>query len=326
MGPNFVGFVRGASRFALLAALAACGQSSPGSGDDSVTGGSGTDNMGAAGDTSSGSGGSVSATTGMGGGGNGTAGTGTSQAGASGAGGSSVMVPVEAGPIARMGKLKIMPLGDSVTCCTCYRAELAKLLDKSHPSDYQFIGTINNDYFGCGGYNYDKHNQGMGGYLVTETAPSIANGVATPTKHTAEVAAWTALAPDVILLHFATNDSWNTIPVTKILAAYTWMVNEFRKTNPRVTVLAAQLIPLDPFDADGGANHSCTLCPVNVKNLNAAIPGWVKTTDTPESRVLLVDQWTGYDATADSRDGVHPGPSGSVKMANKWDQVLEPLF
>ena len=34
-----------------------------------------------------------------------------------------------------------------------------------------------------------------------------------------------------------------------------------------------------------------------------------------------------YIAIADNRDGVHPNDTtGSVKMATKWDEALEPLF
>jgi hypothetical protein len=54
-------------------------------------------------------------------------------------------------------------------------------------------------------------------------------------------------------------------------------------------------------------------------------------TTTAASPVTIVDQWTGYDAAVDNCapmrcDGVHPGPTGSVKMAKKWDEALEPLF
>jgi hypothetical protein len=293
----------------------ACSQSNPSGGDD-TSGTSGTDSMGAAGDAQGQAGDATTNPAGTGGNQSAGAGGATGKAGAGGAGGTSVPI-VDAGP--RVGKLKIMPLGDSVTSSTCYRAELAKLLDKSHPSGYQFVGTLTGDFYGCDGYKYDSHHQGMGGYLVTSDMP--------PKDTYHEAPTWAALAPDVILLHFATNDAWNTIPNAKILAAYTYLVGLFRKTNPRVTIIAAQLIPLNPSTAtDAGPTYPCAQCRLNVTNLNAAIPKWVMDTDTPTSRVFLVDQWTGYDSVVDSRDGVHPGPTGSVKMANRWAPALEPLF
>jgi lysophospholipase L1-like esterase len=161
----------------------------------------------------------------------------------------------------------------------------------------------------------------MSAYLVSSTSGAMNTHAEAPT--------WAALKPDVVLLHFATNDAWNLFAPTKILAAYTYLVDEFRKANPSVTFLAAQLIPLDPMSGDGG--KTCSGCPDAVKALNAAIPAWATTTNTAASRVIVVDQWTGYDAAVDNCapgrcDGVHPGPTGSVKMAAKWDAALEPLF
>jgi lysophospholipase L1-like esterase len=309
-----------ALRFAFVGGLIglqsiACSQSKSSDAEEPV-GGGGTDLPGSGGDAQPSAGTANPAGTGGNPSAGGSTGSGgaTGTAGTVGAGGSSVPI-VDAGP--RTAPLKIMALGDSVTCCTCFRAELAKLLDVSHPKDYQFVGTINNDFGGCGGYMYDKHNQGMGGYLVTEA------------KTKTEAPTWAALKPDVVLLHFATNDAWNSIASDKILAAYTMLVTEFRKTNPRVTFIAAQLIPLDPLGGDGG--RTCSPCPGNVKSLNAALPAWITATNTPTSRVISADLWTGYVAEVDSCtpgrcDGVHPGPTGSVKMAAKWNEALGPLF
>jgi hypothetical protein len=48
---------------------------------------------------------------------------------------------------------------------------------------------------------------------------------------------------------------------------------------------------------------------------------------TTASPVVVVDQWTGFSATSDTKDGVHPNDStGSQKMADAWFAALEPLF
>ena len=99
----------------------------------------GTDTSTGAGGDAQGSAGSVNPTTGGGGEAAGSTGSGgaSGKAGAGGGGGSDVIV--DAGP--RVGPLKIMALGDSTTEYSCFRAELAKLLDVSHPKGYQFVGT-----------------------------------------------------------------------------------------------------------------------------------------------------------------------------------------
>lgn len=43
-------------------------------------------------------------------------------------------------------------------------------------------------------------------------------------------------------------------------------------------------------------------------------------------RVMVVDQWTGYDRNLDNYDGLHPNASGEQKMADKWFAALEDLF
>ena len=192
-------------------------------GDDPGT--AGTDTSPGAGGDAQGSAGSANPTTGTGGqaaaGSTGSGGA-TGKAGAGGGGGSDVIV--DAGP--RVGPLKIMALGDSTTEFSCFRAELAKLLDESHPEGLPVRRHQADDFGGCGGYVYDKHNQGMSAYLVTKTSGTMMNTQA-------EAPTWAALKPDVRLLHFATNDAWNSIAPDKILAAWTYLVGEFRKANPR---------------------------------------------------------------------------------------------
>jgi hypothetical protein len=311
----------GACAIAWLTA-AGCAQSAPSDGEDPSQ-----DPTGGAGDGVSGSSAGSTGTTGTTG--TGTAGTGQNGAGGSngvggqgsggdrpGSGGSlatggsagssgtagTAVVGADAGRPKRTAPLRIMPFGDSITTSTCYRAKLAGLLDVKHKGDYDFVGTQKS-----GGCNIvDQDNEGHGGYIITQ--------------HTAEFAAWgNANTIDVLLLHFATNDCWNSIAPAKILDAYALAVAEFRKHNPYAVILVAQLIPLFPT--------GCNLCPVNVQNFNATIPDWAKKTTTATSPVIVVDEWTGYDAIADNRDGVHPNDTtGSVKMATKWAEALEPLF
>jgi lysophospholipase L1-like esterase len=194
-----------------------------------------------------------------------------------------------------------MPFGDSITASTCYRARLAELLDAEHGGDYDFVGSQNDDP-GCG-YEYDKAHEGHGGYLITQ--------------HTGELSGWAAANPaDVVLLHFATNDVWNNIAPDTILAAYSQAVDAFRQDNPNVTILAAELIPFAP--------EGCDHC--DVGPLNAAIPDWASQKSTAQSPIIVVDQFSGYDAVADNRDRVHPNDSGSSKLAANWAAALDPLF
>ncbi|MDX5437019.1 MAG: cellulose-binding protein, partial [Pontibacter sp.] len=99
------------------------------------------------------------------------------------------------------------------------------------------------------------------------------------------------------------------------------LVKEIRKKNPLVTILLAQLIPIW-YDKVGGATVD------RLNSFNAQIPPLAQRLNTPESPVIVVDQFTGFDPTpnADTWDGIHPNSSGEEKMAQKWYDALDPVI
>ncbi|XKK37153.1 SGNH/GDSL hydrolase family protein [Nocardiopsis sp. ARC36] len=202
--------------------------------------------------------------------------------------------------------VRIMPLGDSITGSPgCWRALLwADLVEAGH-TDADFVGTRPGD--GCG-FEYDGDNEGHGGFLVTDVAD---RGL---------LVDWLARTePDVVLMHFGTNDVWSGVPAETVLDAYSVLVAQMRDQNPRMRVLVAQIIPMDPA-------RSCAGCGRGVEDLNAAIPAWAAGESTAESPVTVVDQWTGFDTGTDTYDGVHPSGSGDRRIADRWLESLLPLF
>ncbi|WP_045745589.1 cellulose binding domain-containing protein [Actinoplanes rectilineatus] len=195
-------------------------------------------------------------------------------------------------------RVKIMPLGDSITGSPgCWRA----LLWQKLPADeVDFVGTLPGQ--GCG-FDYDGENEGHGGYLATNVASQNL------------LPGWLAATdPDVVLMHFGTNDAWSNLSTSTILAAYTTLVQQMRATNPAMKIIVAQIIPLNP--------STCTDCGQRVVALNAAIPAWAASLTTTASPITVVDQWTGFDTTTDTYDGVHPNDAGNVKIADRWYPAL----
>jgi hypothetical protein len=45
-----------------------------------------------------------------------------------------------------------------------------------------------------------------------------------------------------------------------------------------------------------------------------------------QSPVILVDQWTGFNANTDTIEGLHPNETGELKMANKWLGALRAIL
>ena len=206
-----------------------------------------------------------------------------------------------AGTAATTAPVKIMPLGDSITAGPgCWRAILWHDLQTNGYTDIDFVGSVPDG--GCNyGYTYDGDNEGHGGYSAT----GIANNNQLP--------AWLSAAnPDIVLMHLGTNDMWGgSIPVSSVLAAYTTLVGQMRANNPRMKILVAQIIPMNP--------PSCPTCAAEVQSLDQAIPGWAAGLTTAQSPIVVVDQWTGFDdATDTGGDGVHPNDAGFAKMAGRW--------
>ncbi|MFC7533385.1 SGNH/GDSL hydrolase family protein [Actinoplanes sp. GCM10030250] len=191
-----------------------------------------------------------------------------------------------------------MALGDSITGSPgCWRALLWQKLPAAR---VDFVGTLPGQ--GCG-FAYDGENEGHGGFLVTNVASQN------------QLVGWlSASDPDVVLMHFGTNDAWSNLSTATILAAYTRLVEQMRVSNPRMKIIVAQIIPLNP--------PTCTDCGQRVVNLNAAIPAWAASLSTAASPITVVDQWTGFNTATDTYDGVHPNDAGNVKIANKWYPAL----
>ncbi|MFI6966407.1 GDSL-type esterase/lipase family protein [Streptomyces sp. NPDC050255] len=201
--------------------------------------------------------------------------------------------------------VRIMPLGDSITGSPgCWRSLLWDQLQKAGYTDIDFVGTLNAQ--SCA-LTHDADNEGHGGFLATTTADQNL------------LPGWLATtAPDIVVMHFGTNDVWSSIAPDTILAAYTKLVGQMRASNPAMKVLVAQLIPINP--------SSCTECAARTVAFNERIPGWAQGITTAQSPVTVVDQWTGFDTATDTYDGVHPNASGDAKMAARWYPALSALL
>jgi lysophospholipase L1-like esterase len=187
-----------------------------------------------------------------------------------------------------------MALGDSITGSPgCWRALLWQKLPAAR---VDFVGTLPPQ--GCG-FTYDGENEGHGGYLATNVASQNL------------LVGWLAVThPDVVMMHFGTNDVWSNLPTATILAAFTRMVGQMRASKPTMKILVAQIIPMNP--------STCAECAQRVVNLNAAIPAWAASLTTAASPITVVDQFTGFVDATDTYDGVHPNDAGNVKIANRW--------
>ncbi|MDG9706437.1 GDSL-type esterase/lipase family protein [Streptomyces sp. DH37] len=214
--------------------------------------------------------------------------------------------PASAAPAGAAAEpVRIMPLGDSITGSPgCWRSLLWNRLQEAGHTDVDFVGTLGPQ--GCG-QPHDGDNEGHGGALVTEVASRN------------QLPAWLAATrPDIVVMHFGTNDVWSNRSPDAVLAAYGTLVDQMRASNPDMKVLVAQIIPMNPA--------TCGECARRVVALNERIPAWARSKSTANSPVIAVDQWTGFDTASDTYDGVHPDASGDEKIAARWFPVLADLL
>jgi lysophospholipase L1-like esterase len=216
-------------------------------------------------------------------------------------GSSIAALPHPAASAAAPAPVRIMPLGDSITGSPgCWRSILWNRLQTTGYTNVDFVGTLGPQ--GCG-QPYDGDNEGHGGFLAT----NVANQNQLP--------GWlSATRPDIVLMHFGTNDVWSNIAPATILTAFSTLVDQMRSSNPAMKIIVAQILPMAP--------STCPECGQRVVAFNAQIPSWAASKSTAQSPIVVVDQWTGFNTATDTYDGVHPSATGDQKMSDKWYPAL----
>ncbi|CZR62503.1 related to acetylxylan esterase [Phialocephala subalpina] len=203
------------------------------------------------------------------------------------------------GSVLAQTKLKVMPLGDSITEITCWRSIVWDNLTAAGLADkIQFVGSSTTNTQNCKASTatWDHHHEGHSGFLAIDIANKYLTG-------------WLASAkPDVVMFMLGTNDVNGRHSTTDIMAAYTKMVQEMRAINPAMKIIVDLVIPLPSSNA-------------GITAINNAIPDWIKTTTTAASPIVMADCNTGFPST-DLRDGVHPNLAGDAIIASRLTPVL----
>jgi lysophospholipase L1-like esterase len=213
------------------------------------------------------------------------------------------------------GVWKVMPLGDSVTGTTCYPQTTYGALMAGGHTNFQFVGTVTTNQSSCGsGAPSSVKDEGHAGYGVTYLPQNNTRSACTKSSGCgsyAELQTWAAEKPDIVLMHYGTNDVWDGIATSTILSAYLAVIAEFRKQNPNVIFFVSKIIKLSP--------SGCGSCLTNVAALAAALtPTWASSNSTASSPITIIDHYdSSFDPTnsADTADGVHPTPAGASIMA-----------
>jgi len=200
-------------------------------------------------------------------------------------------------------RIKIMPLGDSITQGggdrDTYRRPLWKLLKRSNPR-VDFIGSMQMNYPNVrpAHSDFDVDHEGHWGWRTDNVLYKLDGWI----KH---------VTPDIVLLHLGTNDMNQNQGAEDTIEELKQIILILRKHNPRVEIFLAQLIPT--------INRNTNM---RIRELNDRLPYFAQSITTDDAPVFIVNHYEGFDAYKDTYDGTHPNESGIAKMAQKWHDVL----
>jgi lysophospholipase L1-like esterase len=211
--------------------------------------------------------------------------------------------------------IKIMPLGDSITCgsesALPYQISYRKDLWDSFKAAYykiDFVGSQGRGWAFEATEGFDPDHEGHAGWTDKRIAHNVYNWLV-------------AYQPDIVLLHIGTNvldPSPND--VEKIL-------DEIDRYSKRITVFLARII-----------NRSCSTdippCPQAqmTTDFNDNVEAMALTRIANGDKIIIVDMENGAGIDyrlyplGDMSDNLHPFATGYEKMANAWFDALNAFF
>lgn len=200
--------------------------------------------------------------------------------------------------------LRIMPLGDSITQGSrdSYRRPLWFKLRQAG-MNVDFVGSMSRGYgLSFKTQDFDGDHEGHWGWRADEVLNRVDEWI-------------TRSNPDIVLLHLGTNDIGIGQPIEETTSEIGWIVQRLRQYKPDIHILLAAIIPV--------ANETVTN---RITKFNHALAQLAETVDSLDSRVVLVDQFTGFDGRQDTYDGTHPNSRGNRKMADKWFAAIRSIL
>ncbi len=205
-----------------------------------------------------------------------------------------VMVPAQA-----TVSWVIMPVGDSITEAEGSQNSFRRLLWQQLAEagfGPDFTGSRDGNRDGPSrDQDFDTEHEGHWGWRADQF---LAND---------RIDQWAAdYQPDVLVVHLGTNDLRRGQSIDSTTNEVADIVSRVRSANPAVRVFIAQIIPTD------------TALVAQIEAFNAAVPALASSLETAESPVYVVDQFSGFDASLDTYDGIHPNDTGEAKMAAAW--------
>ena len=197
----------------------------------------------------------------------------------------------------------ILCLGNSITngvdTFNSFRRDLWQLLHADN-YNFDFIGSWSKHHMGSNVPvpDFDMDHEGHSGWNFRDILqpPSW-------DKQRGNLYSWIkTYTPDIVLMELGTNDVFQCRKTKDMLNNLTTIVALLRGKNPNVKIFIAQIPPLGKQWADKKLCGVSTTYADAVNDLNKQIPLFAKQHSTIQSPIIVVDQYTGFDATTNTFD------------------------
>ena len=249
------------------------------------------------------------------------------------------MIPVQAG--ADSEKIKIMPIGDSITDGYWeqggYRKYLSYALEQKGISGFDLVGPKGSDtesfeYNGVS-VEYDGNYCGYSGYAIQNMSGAEARQGILETLQSADMIK--TYDPDIVLLQIGTNDvlsAYNEGITERLEGLINYILDEggegetvFVTTIPDIDAITVSnwLWAYGEVKWNSSEEEFAEIVQGDVDSYNASIAELVRSMQAEGKKVMFGDIHSVVDMKADLYDGVHPNESGYEKMGLYWADVLE---
>ena len=147
--------------------------------------------------------------------------------------------------------------------------------------------------------DFDHDHQSLGGRTTLQSAQAV-------------IPLAPAFQPQVALIHTGTNDLTKAVSPETAESELRRMVRALREARPAMTVFLAEIIPAGPALVN------------ETEQWNQRVRDLASELDSPESPVVLVDMFSGWDyqTMTVQEDNIHPNQRGAELLANRWMQAL----
>ncbi len=221
-------------------------------------------------------------------------------------------------------KIRIMPLGDSITDGFWteggYRKYLSNNLTEKGYTNIDFVGPNGSDQatFNYHGetVSYDNNHAGYNGYSIQNVSNIFVslNGIKEALQEGNYMEQY---SPDIILLEIGTNDilTFNLIGSEKRLSGLLDYLLDNMENDGVIFLSTVPYANMKPVQNE--------LSNLIIKSYNGLVKKIAKKYSAEGKNVKLVDVNSVVDPSTDLYDELHPNEQGYEKMGNYWTNILD---